>query len=69
MSKYIIATFLFSVAPALAQVVSYEATSFPEDDGPWEHLTTVFPADRWCRGSSRNFRGRSVRRAERGPRE
>jgi hypothetical protein len=31
---------------AIAEVVTYEATSFPEDQG-WERRDVLFPADRW----------------------
>ena len=41
-----ISSAVIASATARAQIVSYECTSFPEDEG-WEHIDVLFPADRW----------------------
>jgi hypothetical protein len=46
MSRYTITVFIASAVPVFAQVVSYEGTSLPEDQG-WERIEVLFPADRW----------------------
>ena len=38
--------FSVAAAPALAQVVAFEASSFPDREG-WLRNETLFPADRW----------------------
>ena len=49
MSRYTALIVLVAAGvPGFAQVVSYEAESFPEDSrDSWVRLDTVFPADRW----------------------
>ncbi len=49
MSKYAIIAFFLSgvLSPSVAQVVSYEATSFFPEEVGWERDFTLFPADRW----------------------
>jgi hypothetical protein len=46
MSRYTITFFIASAVPVFAQVVSYEGTSFPEDNG-WERIQVLFPGERW----------------------
>lgn len=44
--RSVILVVLLPVVPALAQVVSYEADSFPEEEG-WDPWPANYPADRW----------------------
>ncbi len=50
MTRYVLLTFVAAAVPGLAQaqLVSYDANSFPEESGDgWIRLEALFPAERW----------------------
>ena len=50
MSRYTIVFLLASAASGFAQTVTYDGTSFPEEQGDWIRNEFPYPSDRWIDG-------------------